>query len=109
MALVKRLVKGSPLTYAEADGNLTYLDNKVTGSVGLIPVFDSVNTVTGSSILSLTGNNVTIDGSLTVTGDLTAMQYIISSSVYYIFFSYSFYRIIFFRFNLIWRFIKRYS
>ncbi len=81
MALVKRLVKGSPLTYAEADGNLTYLDNKVTGSVGLIPVFDSVNTVTGSSILSLTGNNVTIDGSLTVTGDLTAMQYIISSSV----------------------------
>jgi len=52
MALVKRLVKGSPLTYAEADGNLTYLDNKVTGSVGLIPVFDSVNTVTGSSIVT---------------------------------------------------------
>jgi hypothetical protein len=81
MALVKRLVKGSPLTYAEADGNLTYLDNKVTGSVGLIPVFDSVNTVTGSSILSQAGSNVLIDGNLTVTGDLTAMQYIVSSSV----------------------------
>jgi hypothetical protein len=81
MALVKRLVKGSPLTYAEADGNLTYLDNKVTGSVGLIPVFDSVNTVTGSSVLSQAGSNVLIDGNLTVTGDLTAMQYIVSSSV----------------------------
>ena len=81
MPLVKRLVKGSALTYAEADGNLTYLDNKVTGSTGLIPVFDSANTVTGSSVLELTGSLVTINGSLTVTGDLTAMQYIISSSV----------------------------
>ncbi len=81
MPLVKRLVKGSALTYAEADGNLTYLDNKVTGSAGLIPVFDSANTVTGSSVLELTGSLVTVNGSLTVTGDLTAMQYIISSSV----------------------------
>ena len=81
MPLVKRLVKGSALTYAEADGNLTYLDNKVTGSTGLIPVFDSANTVTGSSVLELTGSSVTVNGSLTVTGDLTAMQYIISSSV----------------------------
>lgn len=81
MPLVKRLVKGSALTYAEGDGNLTYLDNKVTGSIGLIPVFDSPNTVTGSNVLSIDGNSVSIDGSLTITGDLTAMQYIISSSV----------------------------
>ena len=43
MALVKRLVKGSALTYAEGDGNLTYLDNKVTGSVDSFPVFNTVN------------------------------------------------------------------
>ena len=80
MALVKRLVKGSALTYAEGDGNLTYLDNKVTGSVDSFPVFDTVNTVTTSNITKF-GSMITIDGGLTVTGDLTAMQYIISSSV----------------------------
>ena len=80
MALVKRLVKGSALTFAEGDGNLTYLDNKVTGSVNSFPVFDTVNTVTTSNITKF-GSMITIDGGLTVTGDLTAMQYIISSSV----------------------------
>jgi len=80
MALVKRLVKGSALTYAEGDGNLTYLDNKVTGSVDSFPVFNTVNTVTTSNITKF-GSMITIDGGLTVTGDLTAMQYIISSSV----------------------------
>lgn len=52
MALVKRLVKGTPLTWAEGDGNLDYLYGLATN--------------TGSFISN--GGPIVASGSLTVTG-----------------------------------------
>jgi hypothetical protein len=65
MALVKRLVKGSPLTFAEGDNNLTYLEGlglykaTVTGS----------NTFTGSQYIS--GSIIPTDANLFNLGSLT--------------------------------------
>jgi hypothetical protein len=55
MALVKRLVKESPLTFAEGDGNLDYLENL---------------SLTISSSYATTGSNV-FSGSQTIYGNLT--------------------------------------
>ncbi len=65
MALVKRLVKGSPLTFAEGDANLDYLYELATNT-GSSAVTGSL-TVSGSS--SITGP-VTITGSLNLTGSI---------------------------------------
>ena len=70
MPLVLRLVTGSALTYAQMDGNLTYLDNKVTGSNNSFPIFSGSNALT-SSILSQSGRNLSLLGSLTTSGSIT--------------------------------------
>jgi hypothetical protein len=83
MALVKRLEKGSPLTFAEGDANLDYLyslatntgsasvtgSSNVSGSLGVVgPV-----TVTGS--LNLTGS-VQITGSLSFQNSTGSVMYL---------------------------------
>lgn len=77
MALVKRLVKGSPLTFAEGDANLDYLYQLATSSgssstTGSSAVSGSLNvvgssTITGSSNVS---GSVGIVGPVRVTGSL---------------------------------------
>lgn len=75
MPLIKRLVKGSALTYAEMDGNLTYLDNKVSGSDGYITLISGSNAVT-SSILYQSGSIVKATGSLDINGAVSASTFI---------------------------------
>lgn len=83
MALVKRLVKGSPLTFAEGDANLDYLyqlatnsgSSAVTGSSNVSGSFNVVGpaTVTGSLVVSGSSNisgSVGVVGPITVTGSL---------------------------------------
>ena len=77
MALVKRLVKGSPLTFAEGDANLDYLYQLAT-STGSSSVTGSVNvsgssTVTGSFSVfgpANVGGSLSVSGSSTVTGSM---------------------------------------
>jgi hypothetical protein len=70
MALVKRLVKGSTLTYQEMDDNLSYLDNKVSGSSGYITRFSGSTALT-SSLLNQIGSTVFVYGSFNVSQSLT--------------------------------------
>lgn len=78
MALIKRLSKGSPLTFAEGDANLDYLFSLATntGSLnvsGSSTVTGSVN-VTGSSTVTGSFNVVgstTTTGSVNITGSVT--------------------------------------
>ena len=102
MAIVYRLVKGSPLTFAETDENFRYLLSNMSGSVvaitgstgitgsltveGPTTFSGSVNLNTSSIhnvVLTNLGDsaNQEIEGSITLTGNLTAEEYIISSSV----------------------------
>ena len=75
MALVKRLEKGSALTFAEGDANLDYLYQLAT-STGSSSVTGSVNvsgssTVTGSLNVfgpANVGGSLTVSGSSNVTG-----------------------------------------
>lgn len=66
MALVKRLVKGSPLTFAEGDANLDYLYQLATNS-GSSGVTGSFNVSGGLGVVG----PVTATGSLTVTGSMS--------------------------------------
>ena len=50
------------------------------GTTGTIPKYTASGTI-GNSIITDNGTNATVNGSLTVTGNLTAQQFIISSSV----------------------------
>ncbi len=54
MALVKRLVKGAPLTFAEGDANLDYLESLATSTtwdgVGYKPISGSVGTANAGSV-----------------------------------------------------------
>jgi hypothetical protein len=70
MPLVKRLIKGSTLTYQEMDDNLSYLDNKVSGSDGYILKYSGSNSTT-SSRLNEIGSTVFVYGSLNVSQSLT--------------------------------------
>lgn len=92
MALIKRLVKGSPLTFAEGDDNLVYLETlalnaATTGSntfVGNQTITGSVTATTGftgslqgtasaaltASYINPLVQNVSITGSLKVTGSI---------------------------------------
>ena len=65
MALIKRLTKGSPLTFAEGDANLDYLFSLATNT-GSLNVSGS-STVTGS--LNVTGSSIFV-GSITATGSV---------------------------------------
>jgi hypothetical protein len=63
MALIKRTTKGSPLTFAEGDANLVYLESlALSGSGGIGGATTGSNTFVG---------NQTITGSLTVTQGIT--------------------------------------
>ena len=63
MALIKRTTKGSPLTFAEGDANLVYLEAlALSGSGGMGGATTGSNTFVG---------NQTITGSLTVTQGIT--------------------------------------
>jgi hypothetical protein len=63
MALIKRTTKGSPLTFAEGDANLVYLESlALSGSGGIGGATTGSNTFVG---------NQTITGSLTVTQGVT--------------------------------------
>ena len=63
MALIKRTTKGSPLTFAEGDANLVYLENlALSGSGGAGAATTGSNTFRGNQIIS---------GSLTVTQGVT--------------------------------------
>jgi hypothetical protein len=70
MPLVKRLIKGSTLTYQEMDDNLSYLDNKVSGSSGYITRFSGSTALT-SSLLNQVSSTVFVYGSLNVSQSLT--------------------------------------
>lgn len=83
MALVKRLVKGSPLTFAEGDANLDYLyqlatssgSSSVTGSSNVSGSFNVSGPATVTGSLNVSGSSgiigsVGIGGSLVVTGSL---------------------------------------
>jgi len=70
MPLVLRLVTGSALTYAQMDGNLTYLDNKVTGSNNFFTIYSGSNALT-SSLLLQSGRNLLLSGSLNISGSTT--------------------------------------
>ena len=70
MPLVLRLVTGSALTYAQMDGNLTYLDNKVTGSNNFFTIYSGSNALT-SSLLLQSGRNLLVSGSLNISGSTT--------------------------------------
>ena len=66
MPLVLRLIKGSPLTNAEVDGNFTYLDEKPAdniagGDVGYVPYQSAVDT-TGFLAPSTAGYVLTTNG-----------------------------------------------
>ena len=66
MPLIKRITKGSPLTFAEGDGNLDYLDN-------FIKQISSSYATTGSNTFI---SNQTIQGTLIVNGQTqTAGQF----------------------------------
>jgi hypothetical protein len=56
MALTKRLVKGSPLTFQEGDDNLDYLEALATGSI-----YTTNGTLTGNRIMSGGGFNLTLN------------------------------------------------
>ena len=53
MALVKRLVKGGPLTFAEGDGNLDYLEGLTTA----VKSWDDIvsKPITSSNAIAVTG------------------------------------------------------
>ena len=70
MPLVKRLIKGSTLTYQEMDDNLSLLDNKVSGSNGYILKYSGSNSTT-SSLLNEIGSTVFVYGSFNVSQSLT--------------------------------------
>jgi hypothetical protein len=70
MPLVKRLIKGSTLTYQEMDDNLSYLDNKVSGSSGYITRFSGSTALT-SSLLNQISSTVFVYGSFNVSQSLT--------------------------------------
>jgi hypothetical protein len=70
MPLVKRLIKGSTLTYQEMDDNLSYLDNKVSGSSGYITRFSGSTALT-SSLLNQIASTVFVYGSFNVSQSLT--------------------------------------
>jgi hypothetical protein len=83
MPLVYRLVKGTPLTFDEMDGNLTYLNSivntQISGNINYVPIFSTTSSITSSVMyqalgnmfisggLDIKGNNI-ITGSLLVTG-----------------------------------------
>jgi cytoskeletal protein CcmA (bactofilin family) len=78
MALITRVTgpnsKGSALTYIEMDNNLLYLDSKVSGSNGFIPVM-SGSLSTTNSILYQIGNKIYATGSLDITGSISASYF----------------------------------
>lgn len=76
MPLVKRLIKGSPLTYQEMDDNLSYLDNKVTGSNGNIAIFSGSVAISGSNTFRKVGSDILITGSLRVSNSITASYFV---------------------------------
>ena len=57
MPLVKRLIKGSTLTYQEMDDNLSYLDNKVSGSSGYITRFSGSTALTSSLLNQISSSS----------------------------------------------------
>jgi hypothetical protein len=75
MPLVKRLIKGSPLTYQEMDDNLSYLDNKVTGSNENIAIFSGSVAISGSNTFRKVGSDILITGSLKVSNSITASYF----------------------------------
>jgi hypothetical protein len=64
MTLIKRITKGSALTFEEMDDNLTYLDNKVTGSINYIPKFTGTN-ILNNSLIYDNGTNIGIGTTIT--------------------------------------------
>jgi hypothetical protein len=83
MPLVKRLIKGSPLTFAEGDANLTYLEDLATntGSFAILGtnLFNGNQTILGYiTALSFTGS---FTGSLSGSAlNATSASYALSSS-----------------------------
>lgn len=67
MALILRQTKGSKLTIAEMDGNLTYLEG-LTKQLGWVRYFDETHTVLSPQTLTaLQDNQITIDGASSIT------------------------------------------
>ena len=94
MALIRRVIKGTPLTFAEGDANLVYLEGLATNTGSFAVTTDS-NSFSGSQIIagnlnitgstSLTGS-LNVSGSITTTGTLTVRTLVvefISSSITY--------------------------
>jgi hypothetical protein len=83
MPLIKRLIKGTPLTFAEGDANLTYLEDLATntGSFAILGtnLFNGNQTVLGYiSALGFTGS---FTGSLSGSAlNATSASYALSSS-----------------------------
>jgi hypothetical protein len=83
MALVKRLVKGSPLTFAEGDANLDYLyqlatntgSSAITGSSSVSGSFNVVGPATVTGSLNLTGS-IGITGSFSFQSSTGSVMYL---------------------------------
>ena len=90
MALVRRVIKGTPLTFAEGDANLVYLEGLATNT-GSFATNTSVTNLSSSLAIAIaaatneqnlgffatTGSNIfqgsqTISGSIAVTGNVSA-------------------------------------
>jgi hypothetical protein len=90
MALVRRVIKGTPLTFAEGDANLVYLEGLATNT-GSFATNASVTNLSSSLAIAIaaatneqnlgffatTGSNIfqgsqTISGSIAVTGNVSA-------------------------------------
>ena len=87
MSLIKRLVKGTPLTFAEGDANLDFLENlanatssfATTGSnefIGNQSIFGNLNVYGTSSIQYTTSSQAYIGDSLIVLStDLPSLRF----------------------------------
>jgi hypothetical protein len=66
MALVRRVIKGTPLTFAEGDANLVYLEGLATNTGSFLTTTGS-NSFSGSQIIA---GNLNVTGSVLVSGSL---------------------------------------
>jgi len=83
MPLVYRLVKGTPLTFDEMDGNLTYLNSivntQISGNINYVPLFNTTSSITSSVMYQALGN-MFISGGLDIKGNNTITGSIFVSS-----------------------------
>lgn len=76
MALVKRLVKGGPLTFAEGDGNLDYLEGLATA----VKSWDDIvsKPITGSNAIAYISSSSVIASAVTGSYQAAFFDYVVT-------------------------------